>query len=363
MNRLWVRLSIVISTLVFVAVLIPVTLFLILVAGRTSGLRPPPDAAEPAVVRPAVDRNDFSPWRVFSRDVIQALVIAGILGTAGGIAASRILAAPITQLAEATHSIGAGNLATRVHVRSSSRETDELADAFNKMAAALQLAAEQRNALTTDISHELRTPLTVLEGNLRAALDHVIELDDEQIANLYAQTNHLIRLVNELRELAMAESAQLPLDRHPLDLGPLIQETVAVFVPLAEEKGVTLTAEVAPALPAVDVDHVRVRQVLHNLLGNALRHTPDGGAIVVTAAPSAPGVAVAVRDNGDGIDPQQIEHIFDRFYRTDPSRSRETGGSGLGLAIVKALVEAHGGSVHASSAGQGQGSMIEIYLA
>ncbi|MFZ1771792.1 MAG: ATP-binding protein, partial [Caldilinea sp.] len=273
-----------------------------------------------------------------------------------------ILAAPITQLADAAQSIGAGNLATRVQVNRSSREIDELTDAFNKMAVDLQHAAEQRNALMTDIAHELRTPLTVLEGNLRAALDHVFDLDDEQIANLYTQTSHLIRLVNEMRELALAEAAQLPLDKQPVDLAALVRETVAVFEPLAEEKGVTLAVQTTPDLPMVLADRVRIRQVLHNLLANALRHTPRDGSILAAATVNALGVIVSVQDSGDGIDPQQIEHIFDRFYRTDPSRSRETGGSGLGLAIVKALVEAHGGAVFATSPGPGQGSTIGIQL-
>ncbi len=357
MNRLWVRLSIVISTLVFVAALIPMATFLVFSVTNTS-----PNNIDAPAERPAVERVEFSPWRRLSRDITRALVAAGVLGILGGIVASRILASPITQLADAAQSIGAGNLSTRVEVKRSSREIDELTAAFNTMAADLQHAAEQRNALMADISHELRTPLTVLEGNLRAALDHVFELDDEQIANLYAQTSHLIRLVNELRELALAEASQLPLDKQAIDLGQLIQETVAVFDPLAEEQSIALTAQIAPDLPTVLADRMRLRQVLHNLLANALRHTPHGGAIVVSAAVKAPGVAVAVQDSGDGIDPQQIEHVFDRFYRTDPSRSRETGGSGLGLAIVKALMEAHGGAVFASSPGAGQGSTIGIWL-
>ena len=141
-----------------------------------------------------------------------------------------------------------------------------------------------------------------------------------------------------------------------------MQETVAVFEPLAEEKGVKLTAEVAPDLPAILADNVRIRQVFHNLLANALRHTPAGGTILVTAQTEDRGVSLSVQDSGDGIDPQQIEHVFDRFYRTDPSRSRETGGSGLGLAIVRAIVEAHGGTVKATSAGTGKGSTFAIYL-
>jgi signal transduction histidine kinase len=203
----------------------------------------------------------------------------------------------------------------------------------------------------------------VLEGNLRAALDHVYELDDEQIANLYEQTRHLIRLVNELRELTLAEAAQLPLAQEMVDLNALVQESAAVFEPLMEEKSVQLLVQLPPQRAAVNVDRSRIRQVLHNLLANALRHTPSGGQVTIAVAQPAGRLRLTVQDTGEGIAPENLEHIFDRFYRTDPSRSRETGGSGLGLAIVKAIVEAHGGEVTASSGGVGRGTRFTIFLA
>jgi signal transduction histidine kinase len=289
-------------------------------------------------------------------------VLAGVFGIAGGIVAGRLLSRPITKLADAAHAIGAGDLSRRVPVEQTSLEVEELAQAFNRMAAELERAAELRTALMADVSHELRTPLTVLEGNLRAALDQVYALDDEQIANLYAQTRHLIRLVNDLRELALAEADQLPMDKRPLDLGALVQETVSMFELLAGETGVRLHAEVEAGLPRILADPVRIRQVLHNLLGNALRHTHAGGAITVAAKAEDGGVSLTVQDDGDGIDSQHIGHVFDRFYRTDPSRSRETGGSGLGLAIARAVVEAHGGRLGVASAGVGQGSTFTVWL-
>jgi two-component system OmpR family sensor kinase/two-component system sensor histidine kinase BaeS len=284
------------------------------------------------------------------------------VGIAGGVVASRVLVAPITRLVNAAQSIGAGDLSARVQIPNSSQEIDDLAHSFNKMAADLQHAAELRNNLMADVSHELRTPLTVLEGNLRAALDHVYELDDEQIAGLYTQTRHLIHLVNELRELTLAEAAQLPLEQHAVDLGLLLQETVAVFTPLAEEKGVTLTVQMPARLPLIYADRLRIRQVLHNLLANALRHTPATGMVTVELGTEGRQVGLSVLDTGEGIAPQHVAHIFDRFYRTDPSRSRESGGSGLGLAIVKAIIEAHGGSVSATSAGPGKGSVFTFTL-
>ena len=395
MNRLWVRLSIIFSGLILVSSLLPLAAFIIFlftheppatnttiaVAAATPSASSPvaagvaasatittaisAPAAAPITVPlaggppPPLRRN---PWQEIPLDLLRALLFAGILGIVGGIAASRIVAAPITRLADAARAVGAGDLGTRVPANSSSTELDELTTAFNKMAADLQHAAELRTSLMADVSHELRTPLTVLEGNLRAALDHVYELDEEQIANLYEQTRHLIRLVNDLRELALAEADQLPLDIRPLQLEPLIQEIAAAFELLGEEKDIRLVVQVADDLPPVCADRVRIRQSLHNLLANALRHTPDGGTITITARAEAEGAALSVADNGEGIDPQALPHVFDRFYRTDPSRTRETGGSGLGLAIVKAFIEAQGGSITAASPGRGGGSTFTLPL-
>lgn len=355
MNRLWVRLSTVMTAIILVFTLLP--LFGFLLFPRESLNRAPKEADRPGVTRPF--RN---PWRDVPADVIRSILLAGGVGIVGGVAASWLLAAPITKLAKAAQTIGAGDLSARVHIKSGSREIDGLAASFNKMADDLQRAAEVRSNLMADVSHELRTPLTVLEGNLRAALDHVYELDDEQIANLYEQTRHLIHLVSELRELTLAEAAQLPLELQPVDLAALVQETVAVFQPLAEEKQVKLTSTLSGTLPPVLIDRQRIRQVLHNLFANALRHTPEHGQITIHGNSANGLVQVTVRDSGEGIDPLHLEHIFDRFYRTDPSRSRETGGSGLGLAIVKAIVEAHQGTITASSPGVGRGSAFTIAL-
>jgi signal transduction histidine kinase len=242
-----------------------------------------------------------------------------------------------------------------------SYELKDLAETFNRMADALQQAETARSNLMADVSHELRTPLTVLEGNLRAALDHVQSLDEAGIANLYAQTRHLIRLVNDLRELALAETGQLTLEKTPSNLGLLVQETVQALEPLAVEKNVQLLVEV-PALCSAHIDPLRIRQVLFNLLSNALRHTPAGGTIRVLGSHGPGGVTLVFEDTGEGLTAEQLASIFNRFYRVDKSRSRETGGTGLGLAIVKAIVEAHGGTISAYSKGKGQGSRFTIAL-
>ena len=168
-------------------------------------------------------------------------------------------------------------------------------------------------------------------------------------------------LVNDLRELSLAESGQLPLEKMPTDLKALAAETLQALEPLAVEKGVSLVDNV-PRLPACTLDPFRLRQVLFNLLSNALRHTPAGGKISLSAESGAGWLVLAVQDTGEGLEPGQLPAVFDRFYRADKSRSRDTGGTGLGLAIVKAIVEAHGGQVQADSAGKNQGSRFTIRL-
>lgn len=354
MNRLWVRLSIVMSSLIFVITILPLFSFLI--------FRPDPPKKDDHHDRPVFEQRVLIPLRDIPQRLLGGILTAGVVGIVGGVAASRLLASPITKMAKTAQAIGSGDLSARCTIKSGSRELDDLAQSLNTMATDLQRAAEIRNNLMADVSHELRTPLTVLEGNLRAALDHVYELDDEQIANLYEQTRHLIQLVNELRELTLAEASQLPLEKKSFDLTQLIQETVAVFEPLAEEKQIALLSELDPSLPFVTADRSRIRQVLHNLLANALRHTPQQGRILISARNVDNRVRLAVNDNGEGIAAEHLPHVFERFYRTDPSRSRESGGSGLGLAIVKAIVEANGGVVTANSPGLGRGSTFALEL-
>ena len=344
MNRLWVRLSLMISGVLFLMFFLQ---FLVITLEQ-SGVRPDTDG--PANPSPAE----------IQRRLLDFMFFSILVGTAGGVVIARITSAPITQIAEAAQRVGRGELAIRVPVRGS-QEVMDLAIAFNKMSSDLEQAEMLRTSLMADVSHELRTPLTVLEGNLRAALDKVVPLDDSEVASLYEQTRHLIRLVNDLRELSLAESGHLRLEKMPTDLQALIAETIQALEPLAVENGVTLADEVSQ-LPEINVDPFRIRQVLFNLLSNALRHTPRGGNIIVTGERINKEVVLSVQDNGEGLEPEQLPAVFDRFYRADKSRSRETGGTGLGLAIVKAIVEMHGGRVEAQSAGKGKGSRFSVHL-
>ncbi len=315
-----------------------------------------------SVPAPAQDGNRRPP---FLRDLVQTLlVLAAVGGVAGaifGVVMSRSVTAPLNDLAHAARAIGARKLNQRV----TEKGTDEIiavTRAFNDMASDLEEAETLRRNLLADVAHELRTPLSVLQGNLRAILDEVYPLDLDEMGRLYEQTRLLSRLVNDLHELAQAEAHQLPLNLQETDLSQLARSTVAVFRPDAEEKQVELAVNLAENLPSTRVDTARISQVLHNLLANALRHTPAGGRITLNVEPAEQSVSVSVSDTGEGIAPEHLPHIFDRFYRTDPARSRDVGGAGLGLAIARAIVEAHHGHLTAFSGGVGQGTTFTMQL-
>lgn len=348
--RLWVRLSLFISGLLIVVIL--ATTVVAVIVYDQSG-RALPNELLPGDTEP----HSFGGFLIRFGGFVSVI---GLTGVTVGIIVSRTVTAKVSELAAAAHRIGQGDLEMRVEA-GGSQELVELATAFNKMAADLQRAGELRTNLIADVSHELRTPLTVLEGNLRASLDHVYELDEAMIADLYGQTRHLTHLVNDLRELSLAEARQLPLKNEPTDLAILVDESLRLFGPLAEEQSVELVAQM-PQMPVVTVDMARIRQVLHNLLANALRYTPEGGSVTVIGTFTADSVDIAVQDTGIGLNEEQLAQVFDRFYRGDRSRSRDTGGTGLGLAIVKAIVEAHGGQVAASSRGAGLGSTFSLHL-
>jgi signal transduction histidine kinase len=340
MSRLWVRLSLMIFGVLFFV-------FSLQFAEIMLSQQPKPDYRQ-------------LPIEKVEARLVHFMALSLAVGLAGGIAIGRVVSAPVTALARAARQVENGELGVRVPVHGS-RELRDLAETFNKMAASLQQAETARNNLMADVSHELRTPLTVLEGNLRAALDRVQALSEADIANLYAQTRHLIRLVNDLRELALAETGQLKLEKTLTDVRLLVNETVQALEPLAAEKEVQLLADL-PQMPPIPLDSLRIRQVLFNLLSNALRHTPPGGVIRVKGAYGSGGLTLTVEDTGEGLTPEQLDSLFNRFYRVDKSRSRETGGTGLGLAIAKAIVEGHGGTIHATSAGKGQGSRFVATL-
>lgn len=287
--------------------------------------------------------------------------LAGVLAAVlAGMVVTRYLTAPLRQMAEAAGRIGRGDLAQQVAVPSDD-ELGALARAFNAMAADLQRLEDARRQLGADIAHELRTPLSVLQANLEGMLDGVVAASPERLAALHGQVRLLSRLVDDLRDLSLAQAGRLPLDRQPVDLAALAAEAVAAVGAAADEKQVQVEYRAAGPLPPVRVDRERVLQMVHNLLDNAIRHTPRGGRVRVGVETGPGGVRLWVQDTGPGIPPEELERVFDRFYRLDASRARATGGSGLGLAIVRALAAAHGGSVSATST-PGTGSRFTVTL-
>lgn len=282
--------------------------------------------------------------------LLQAGLLAAAVGVLLGLVLARSLAAPLGRLAEAARRISRGDLQQQLPVAGA----DEVADvsrAFNEMVSGLQGAELLRRNMVADIAHELRTPLSVIQGNLRAVLDGVYPLHRDEVAIVFDETVVLSRLVEDLHELANAEAGQLTLRRDAIGIQTVVDRGLAAVREEAAQHGVELTADVDEGLPPVDIDADRISQVLRNLLTNAVRHTPPDGRVLVSAGlADEPGlVRVTVTDSGDGIDLQDLAHVFDRFWRADKSRSRDHGGSGLGLAIAKQLVEAHGGAIGAES--------------
>ena len=257
----------------------------------------------------------------------------------------RRTALPLQDVMDAADRVAGGDYEARVEERGS-LEMRRLARSFNAMADRLRANEQQRRNFIADVAHELRTPLSVIQGNAEGMLDGLYPADQAHLEPVLDETRVMARLLDDLQTLSTAEAGALRLHREPVGPAQLVEEAVAAWRSGAEAVGVALGQWVTPGLPALDVDAVRIGQVLGNLVSNAVRHTPAGGSVVVSAEPAGGGKAVsfAVTDTGPGIDPAVIPHVFDRFVR-----SRDSRGSGLGLAIAKSLVAAHGGEISAES--------------
>jgi signal transduction histidine kinase len=291
-----------------------------------------------------------------------ALLAAG-LSLALGIAVSRLLTAPLGRLTRAAQAVAAGDLSMRVEVQGKD-EIGDLGRAFNGMTASLAEAETLRKNLMADVAHELRTPLAVVQGNLQAILDGVYPLEMAQVASLYDETRLLTRLVDDLHDLALADAGQLRLERAPVNLVALARAAVDQFAPGAEAAGVAMELSTTEERLEIEGDAGRLAQVLRNLLSNALRHTPEGGRVAVRVDRSGAWARLQVSDTGSGIRPEDLPHVFDRFYRGDRSGSRAGGGAGLGLAIARQIVTAHGGDITvASQAGQGTDFTVRLPVA
>ena len=261
-----------------------------------------------------------------------------------GLLLMRRVVTPLADVIGAAQSVAAGDLTTRVEVRGPD-DLRGLSESFNHMADALERSDRERRALLADVAHELRTPLTVIRGRLEGIVDGIYPADEAHVAPVLGETYVLERLVEDLRQLTLAETRQLPFDRQDTDVGEIAARAVDLFSAEAAEAGIALSAQLEPDLPRVTADPQRVGQVIGNLLSNALRYTPRGGQVKLYAEKAVQGVRVAVTDTGEGIAAADLPHIFDRFYRGEKSRARASGGAGLGLAIAKAWVQAMGGDI------------------
>ena len=300
-----------------------------------------------------------------NRSLLWAGLAATLLALVLGFALARQLTAPLRALTQAAQHLAgrgtapvAGGEAPQVEIRTQD-EIGELGQAFNQMSQSLARQETLRRNLMADIAHELRTPLSVMRGDLEALLDGVYQPSPEALASLHDETLLLSRLVDDLRALALAEAGQLRLERQPTDLGELLAGIVAGFDLQAQSQGQILSAVLPPDLPLVDADPQRIRQVVANLVSNALRHASRPGSRVLVSAVQKPGeVEVSVSDDGPGIPPDDLAHIFDRFWQGDRARA---DGSGLGLAIARELIRAHGGQIWAEST-PGQGTTFRFTL-
>ena len=306
----------------------------------------------------AVPRTSFLTrfWRVLYWGAGGAVLLALALGALF----SRRLTRSLRELTVAAESMAGGELQHSIPVRSND-EVGELTRAFNHMSADLTRAQQLRRQMTADVAHELRTPLSLVLGHAEALRDGVIPPSQETFGIIHDEAQRLARLVADLRTLSLSDAGELPLDRQPVSAGGLLAQTAAAFAAPAHEREVTLRTEADAELPEVLADADRIAQVLANLVSNALRYSPAGSEIVLSATCQDGAVRFAVRDSGPGIAPEDLPYVFERFYRSDKSRKRERDSTELGLAIARSIVEGHGGRLEAAST-PGQGATFSFCL-
>jgi signal transduction histidine kinase len=289
--------------------------------------------------------NGFdSAW---TRGAFWSLVIGGL--TASSLSywvASRIMQ-PLTQMQRITQNFAAGQLSERMP-SSEIPELDRLSDSFNRMAMALEDVETRRRDLVSDLTHELRTPLTIVQGYLEGMGDGTITPTPEIYNRLTRETNRLRRLVNDLQELSKAEAGYLTIKAAPTDLYPILRSLCDRFSDQLLDSALSLKLDYQPGLPLAQADPERTEQILVNLLGNALRYT-EAGTVTLSATSHGRQIWIAVTDTGKGIAPEDLPHVFERFWRSDRSRNRDSGGTGIGLSISQRLVELQQGTIEVTS--------------
>lgn len=315
---------------------------------------------QPAVPRATLDAVEDAFITRVGRAIFVSAIAAILLALVMGVLLARTISRPVRELTTATRRLADGDLGQQVPVRTQD-ELGELADSFNQMSTDLAQSTRMRRQMTADIAHDLRTPLSVILGYTEALSDGKLNGSPQIYSVLHKEAGHLNHLVDDLRTLSLADAGELTLVQRATPAKGLLEQTALAYLPLATEQGVTLRVEASEGLPALNVDPERVTQVLGNLVSNALRHTEAGGEVLLSAESTPPStVTLTVRDTGVGIKPDDLPHIFSRFYRGDRARSQD-GSSGLGLAIAKSIVVAHGGEISAEST-VGVGTAIRMKL-
>jgi len=283
-----------------------------------------------------------------NRALLESTLIAVAIAAVIAILLSATLVRPLRQLTRAAQNMAAGDLEQQVAVQSKD-EIGQLAEAFNQMSREIARVNKLRRQMTADIAHDLRTPITVISGYIESMRDGVLKPTPERLGMIYAEIERLEALVNDLRLLSQVDAGELPIHPQSLDPKTLLERAAATFQHRAELQQIALKVEAQANLPDLALDEARMMQVLSNLIANALQFTPAGGVITLRAEREDNRVCLSVSDTGQGIPAEELERVFDRFYRVDSARQDSAGGSGLGLAIVKALVEAQGGKVSVAS--------------
>jgi signal transduction histidine kinase len=292
------------------------------------------------------------------RGLVPAAAILGLLLLVAIAAVGRTarrMAGPMAEVMEAADRVAGGDYGVRVDERGSP-DMHRLARSFNAMTERLRTSEDQRKDLLADVAHELRTPLSVIRGNAEGMLDGLYPADRAHLEPLIDEIKVMSRLLDDLQTLSTAEAGALRLHRSRVEPGQLVEDAAAAFRSQADEARVRVEPRVAGELPEIDVDPVRIGEVLANLLSNALRHTPPGGSVAIAVEAVPQGVTFNVTDTGAGIPADALPHVFDRFVK-----AKNSGGAGLGLAIAKALVESHGGRIAAESE-PGRGTTVRVFL-
>ena len=324
--------------------------------GQLVGLLIPTFPARGTPSRPPA--NDYIAR--INQDLLVGALGAAALSLLLGLFLSSTLTRPLKELINATRDVAQGNLEREVPVRSKD-ELGELTKSFNQMSAQLKQSRDLRRNMTADIAHELRTPLSIILGHTEALSENKLDPSPETFDIIYDEAKRLSLLIEDLRTLSLSEAGELTLTLQPVSPSDLIDRAASAYLPKARSLNISLETDADANLPDINADSYRILQVLTNLLDNALRYTPSGGQLKLSAQSVLDGIKFRVRDSGPGISEVDLPHIFDRFYRGDKSRNRQDGGSGLGLAISKSIIEAHGGQIWAESAA-GEGTTIVFVL-